>query len=119
MTTPEVGAVSVVWLMASWAAATCAWADATWACADARAFGLTWVWIARLSRDEVICWEAALIRVWPLMASVCCLVLSFASCDWSWLHDTPGQSALTLVWSLATVAASAWFWALTEATVSL
>src|SRR5690349_23087191 len=55
MTTPDVGAVSVVSLRASWAAVTWAWAEATWDCADAREFGLTWVWTARLSRAEVIC----------------------------------------------------------------
>src|SRR5205807_3392751 len=119
-TTPEVGAVRVVWLRLTWAA--CAWAaaDATWAWPEASALGLTWVCTARLSRAEVICCDAELMRDWPLIASMCCLLWSLASCARSWLHCAPfGQSALTFAWSLATVAASAWLVAFTEATVSL
>src|ERR1700674_3092628 len=65
ITTPEVGAERVVWFSASWAAATCAWPEAS-------AFGLTWVCTARLSREDVICCDDELIRVWPLMRSICC-----------------------------------------------
>src|ERR1700736_2711370 len=120
ITTPEVGAVRVVWLRATWAACTWAAADATCAWLDARAFGLTWVCTARLSRDDVICCEAELIRDWPLIESMCCLLRSFASWACSWLHCAPlGQSVLTFAWSLATVAASAWLVAFTDATVSL
>jgi hypothetical protein len=120
MMTPEAGAVSVVSLRASCADCTCACADATWAWAAATEFGFTCVWTVRLSRAEVICCAAALMRDCPLIASMFCLVWSFASCVRSWLHCTPlGQSVLTLAWSLAIVVASAWFWALTEATVSL
>src|SRR5258708_5173826 len=120
ITTPEVGAVSVVWLTASWAACTwaCAWATCAWL--DASAFGLTWVCTARLSRADVICCAAELIRDWPLIASEFCLLLSLASWACSWLHWAPlGQSALTLAWSFATVAASAWLVAFTDVTVSL
>src|SRR2546421_7513003 len=120
ITTPEVGAMSVVWLSETWAAATCACAAASCAWPDASAFGLTWVCTARLSREEVICCDAELIRDWPLIASECCLLLSLASCVCSWAHCAPlGQSALTLPWSLLTVAASAWLVAFTDATVSL
>src|SRR5207244_807669 len=89
VTTPDVGAVSVVWFRASCAACTCAWALATCAWAEARAFGLTWVWTARLSRAEVICCDPELIRVCPLIRSIVCLALSLASCACSWLHWTP------------------------------
>jgi len=41
ITTPEVGAVRVVWFTASCAAETWAWADATCAELEASAFGLT------------------------------------------------------------------------------
>ena len=59
-------------------------------------------------------------RLRPLIASMFCLLLSLLSCAWSWEQVAPaGQSALTFAWSFATVLASAWFWALTEATVSL
>ena len=74
ITTPEVGAVRVVWLTANWAAVTCAWAEETCAWADASAFGLTWVCTARLSRDEVTCCDPELMRDWPLIASMCCLL---------------------------------------------
>src|SRR2546423_6182124 len=108
ITTPDVGAVRVAWFTASWAACTCACAAAIWAWAEASALGLTWVCTARLSREEVICCDAELIRDWPLIASECCLLLSLASCVCSWAHCAPlGQSALTLAWSLLTVAASA------------
>src|SRR5713101_3420415 len=91
ITTPEVGAVSVVWLRASWAACTWACADATCAWPDASAFGLTWVCTARLSRDDVICCDAELIRDWPLIASMCCLVWSFASCALAWSQAVPAD----------------------------
>src|ERR1700730_11055053 len=111
MTTPEVGAVRVVWFTASWAACTWACAEATCAWPDARAFGLTWVCTARLSREEVICCDAELILDWPLIASMCCLLWSFANCALLWAQAVEAgsmpQSLLTFVWSLATVAASA------------
>src|SRR5947207_13113139 len=71
ITTPEVGAVSVVWLRASWAAWTWAWAEATCAWAEASAFGLTWVCSARLARDVVTCWGVGLAAVWLLRTAVC------------------------------------------------
>src|SRR5213082_3136417 len=93
------------------------------ACAEASAFGLTWVCTARLSRDEVTCWDDELIRDWPLIASICCLLWSLASRVLSCVQAIePGsipQSVLTFAWSLATVVASAWLVAFTEATVSL
>src|SRR6202165_590086 len=108
ITTPEVGAVRVVWFRASWAACTWAAADATCAWPEASAFGLTWVCTARLSRADVICCAAELMRDWPLIASMFCLLLSLASWACAWLHCAPfGHSAFTLAWSLATVAASA------------
>src|SRR5690349_19584203 len=67
MTTPEVGAVSVVSLRAGCAACTCACADATCASAAATELGFTCVWTVRLSRAEVICCAAALMRDWPLI----------------------------------------------------
>src|SRR5438132_533917 len=104
ITTPEVGAVSVVWLRASWAAWTWAWAEATCAWAEASAFGLTWVCTARLSRDEVTCWDDELIRDWPLIASICCLLWSLASRVLSCVQAIePGsipQSVLTFAWSV-------------------
>src|ERR1700731_4891389 len=120
ITTPEVGAGRAVWFNATWAACTWACAEATCASPDASELGLTWVCTAKLSREDVTCWEAEVIRVCPLTASMFCLVLSLASWACSWLHCAPfGQSAFTLAWSLATVAASAWLVALTDATVSL
>src|SRR6202165_6276200 len=80
ITTPEVGAVRVVWFTASCAACTWACADASCAWPEASAFGLTWVCSARLSREDVICCEAEVIRDCPLIASMCCLVWSLASC---------------------------------------
>src|SRR5439155_14170473 len=105
ITTPQVGAVSVVWLTASWAAVTWAWAEATCASADASAFGLTCVCTARLSRDEVTCCDAELIRDWPLIASMCCWFgcwegWSF-SCFRRAVADWFRQWLLTLVWRLA------------------
>src|ERR1700716_201857 len=67
ITTPEVGAVSVVWLSATCADDTWACAAATWAWPEASAFGFTWVCTARLSREEVICCDAELILDWPLI----------------------------------------------------
>src|SRR5437667_3073879 len=123
ITTPEVGAMSVAWLSETWAAATCACAAATCAWPDASAFGLTWVCTARLSREDVICCDAELILDWPLIASMCCLLWSLANCALAWEQATEAgsmpQSLLTFAWSLATVAASAWLVAFTEATVSL
>src|SRR5256885_1049396 len=123
ITRPEVGAVSVAWFRASWADFTWACADASCAWLEASAFGLTWVWTARLSRDDVICCDAELILDWPLIASMCCLLWSFASCALAWEQATDAgskpHSVLTFAWSLVTVAASAWLVAFTDATVSL
>src|ERR1700719_812917 len=120
MTTPDVGAVRVVWFTATCAACTWAWAVVTCAWPDVSEFGLTCVCTARLSRADVICCDAELMRDWPLIASIFCLLWSLASCACSWAHWAPlGQSAFTLAWPLATVAASAWLVAFTDATVSL
>ena len=91
---------------ASCAAWTWADAEATCACAEAMALGFTCSWTVRLSRDDVICCAAWLIRICPLTRSEFCLVLSLLQ-----LGDD-GQSA-------ATAAASALFCWLTEVTVSL
>src|SRR5438105_15289985 len=59
-TTPEVGAVRVVWFRATWAVCTWAAADAPCASPDASALRFAWVCTGRPSRPDVSCCDAEL-----------------------------------------------------------